>query len=287
MTQAWWRLLVWLACADPGVSAGLKLDGVLVTLIEQVEIPARDAGVLTEMPVDAGNVIKQDQLVAQLDDEESKLKLERAAAEVMIAKTEAQNELRVRFAQAAADIAQAEYKRARESVERFQRSISQSELDKLKLEAEQSLLAVQQAQHDQVVAKQTLLLKEREYDIAKQAVSRRRIVSPLEGVVVQLLRRRGEWVEPGQAVVRVLRIDRLRVEGFVSADRAAASLVGSRVQLLVDLPEQKAAAFSGALVFVSPEVDPVNGQIRIRAEVDNRERLLRPGLRGTLVIGGN
>jgi multidrug efflux pump subunit AcrA (membrane-fusion protein) len=38
-------------------------------------------------------------------------------------------------------------------------------------------------------------------------------------------------------------------------------------------------------VFVSPEVDPVNGQVRVWAEVENRDGQLRPGVHGKLSIG--
>jgi macrolide-specific efflux system membrane fusion protein len=38
------------------------------------------------------------------------------------------------------------------------------------------------------------------------------------------------------------------------------------------------------VVFVSPEVDPVNGQVRIWAEIDNKSLVLRPGLQGALLI---
>jgi hypothetical protein len=37
-------------------------------------------------------------------------------------------------------------------------------------------------------------------------------------------------------------------------------------------------------VFVSPEVNPVNGQVRVWAEVENRGLLLRPGLQAALTI---
>ena len=37
-------------------------------------------------------------------------------------------------------------------------------------------------------------------------------------------------------------------------------------------------------MFVSPEVNPVNGQVRVWADVDNKQLTLRPGLRGHLAI---
>ena len=46
---------------------------------------------------------------------------------------------------------------------------------------------------------------------------RRRILAPIGGMVVDVFRRQGEWVDPGVAVLRILRIDKLRVEAFLSA----------------------------------------------------------------------
>jgi hypothetical protein len=43
--------------------------------------------------------------------------------------------------------------------------------------------------------------------------------------------------------------------------------------------------FPGKLVFISPEVNEVNGeQVEIWAEVENKNLTLRPGMHGTLVI---
>jgi macrolide-specific efflux system membrane fusion protein len=83
---------------------------------------------------------------------------------------------------------------------------------------------------------------------------------------------------------RVVRIDRLRVEAFLDSHEAGDNLVGREVTLSVELPGRDQGEFSGKVVFVSPEVDPVNGQVRVWAEVDNRQSRLRPGLHGTLKI---
>jgi macrolide-specific efflux system membrane fusion protein len=40
----------------------------------------------------------------------------------------------------------------------------------------------------------------------------------------------------------------------------------------------------GALRFVSPEIDPVTHQVRVWAEIDNRQLRLRPGQQGQLLI---
>ena len=73
--------------------------------------------------------------------------------------------------------------------------------------------------------------------------------------------------------------------GFYRRPAACAGILqGALCGCEVDLPEKAAAVFAGKLVFVSPEVDPVNNQVRVLAEIDNPESLLRPGLRATLTI---
>ena len=37
-------------------------------------------------------------------------------------------------------------------------------------------------------------------------------------------------------------------------------------------------------MFVSPEVNPVNGQIRVWAELENQDLLLRPGVAAEMTI---
>ncbi len=94
--------------------------------------------------------------------------------------------------------------------------------------------------------------------------------------MVRVDRHRGEWVEPGDPVLRILRIDRLRAEGFVKVRHTEHDLENCPVTLTVDLPGRPGTVFPGKVVFVSPEVDPVNAQVRIWAEIENRGKRLRP-----------
>jgi macrolide-specific efflux system membrane fusion protein len=127
-------------------------------------------------------------------------------------------------------------------------------------------------------------VKENEYQAAQERVKRHRITAPISGVVVQINRRLGEWVKPGEAVVRILRLDRLRAEGFLKACYLSDGLQGRQVTLVVDLPDEPGAEFPGKIVFLDPEIDPVNGQIRIWAEVQNKGLRLRPGMRAKTTI---
>ena len=78
-------------------------------------------------------------------------------------------------------------------------------------------------------------------------------------------------------------MDRLRAEGFIDANDASDKLNGSRVTLRLPASVKTEAKYVGKIVFVSPEVE-LDGKVRIWAEIDNRDLLLRPGLRGSLSI---
>jgi membrane fusion protein, multidrug efflux system len=272
------------APAEKGASASLQLASALVTVIEEVEIPAKVEGVLSAVEAKEGQLVESGAVVARIEDVEARLTHERARIEHEIASKQAKNNLKVRIAKAGAEVARVEHKRAIESVERYKKSVSETELDRLRLAAEKADLETEQAVHEQETAGLTSSLKEAEMQLAQQAIDRRAILSPISGMVVQINQHRGEWVPAGKTVIRVLRVDRLRVEGFVQTRDLPGDLTGRRATLVVDLPGKTGAEFDGAVVFVSPEVNPVNGQVRVWAEVENPKLQLMPGLRGTLTI---
>lgn len=286
MVPLWACLGAWLATA-PLASPGqdLVIEGALVLILDEVEVPSQEAGQLIELTVREGSTVAAGQVLARLEDTEAQLALARAEEELAIARRKAESDVRVRFAAKSREVAEAEWQRGRESVEKYKKSLSQTELDRLRLEAERAALEQEQAELDQELAVSDCRLKELERDLARRGLDRRRLVAPLAGVVVEVKRTAGEWVQPGEPVLRIVRTDRLRVEGFVAATQATEALVGAAAGLSLAGEAPDGGTFVGEVVFVSPEIEPVNGQIRLWAEVENREGRLRPGLQGRLRIG--
>ena len=157
-------------------------------------------------------------------------------------------------------------------------------MDQLRLAAEKALLAIEQADDEQAISRLTLHQKETELESARLKVDQHRVTAPFAGMVVQVKKQRGEWLSPGDTVLRLVRLDRLRVEAFVPARDFSVGLAGAGVTLFVELTGKGRTGFEGAVVFVSPEVNSVNGQVRLWAELENKGLLLRPGQSGTLVI---
>ena len=268
----------------PACAGGPLTVSVLVKLLEQADVPAREAGELIAIETAEGARVKAGDVLAQIDDTEARFLEKLALVEAEIAARNAENDVAVLTAEKIFEVAKAEYQRANEAAKRLPGSIPKSDLDQYRLDYEKAELLKQQAEHDRQVARSTHRLKQTEHEFASRGVDRRKIKAPFDGVVVEVDRRRGEWVEPGEKVLRIVRLDRLRAEGFLDQRAAHSGLEGSPVRLQVEGSERSSVRFEGKVVFVSPEVDPVNGQVRILANIDNPDLTLRPGQRATMTI---
>lgn len=270
---------------DSTLPAGIQVKDAQVTLIEQVVVPAEEAGVIETALVKVGDLVKEGDLLARISDSEAQLERRRAQLEMEIAELRSKNDVSIRYSRKSAEVLEAELKRSQDAVALVKTAVSKTELDRQRLAVEKAELEIEQAQMELDEQSLNHQLKTNEYALATRAVERRQIHSPLAGKVVEVSKHRGEWVEPGNQVFRIVRIDRLRVKGFVNINEVLNVTEGRPVTLFVEVPGRPRLEFPGKLVFISPEVNEVNGeQVEVWAEVENKNTLLRPGMHGTLII---
>ena len=263
----------------------LTVEDAQVKLVDDIQAPARQDGVLDALFVKEGDLVTQHAELARLDSKLATIDNRLTGIELEIARLRAENDIDRRFAKKSLDVAKSELARSLESAANFPKSVSKTELDRLRLVVEKTDLSIEQSDRDLNEAALTKSLKEQAVDVAKKQLDDHQITAPITGMVVQVSRQVGEWLTQGDPVVRIIRLDRLRVEAFVDGARFGANLVGCPVTLTTQLPPGDVVGkFEGKITFVSPEVQPVNGQVRIWADVENPQLTLRPGTRGTLTI---
>ncbi len=242
---------------------------------------------------------------------EAMLLLDQARLEHQAFKAVAEADIGVRQATKDSEVSQTELDRATVARQEFSSSVSEQQMSKLTLTRDQDLLKVEKSRHDQSVdllrsrSKESLVsqqqvavqrleqsLKEAESAqeiaelkiqslkkaaaIAEARLDRRRLKAPFAGMIVEKLRNTGEWVESGDPVLRVLRLDVLLVEGYVSATLVSPKLRGHKVTVVCDVAGTPRKV-EGTIVFVSPEIDSVSQQVQVRAEISNPDFALRPG----------
>lgn len=283
---AWTVALSMLVATPPVGSEGhsVEVSAALVKLMNQVDVPAREGGVLSGVEIREGQIVKEGELIAQVMDVEARIAEERAKIEVDIARKTTENDVKLRFAKKSAEVAKAELRRSMASVDKYKKSVSDTDLERMQLVVDKSLLEIEQADHEFRIALLSRLVKDNEYRAAQEAVKRHQIIAPLAGVVVSVAKHRGEWVKPGDTVARILHLDRVKAEGFLKVDHLTSNLDGCPVKLIVDLPGAPATEFTGKVTFLHPEIDPVNAQIRVWAEILNEGLRLRPGMRARMII---
>jgi multidrug resistance efflux pump len=191
----------------------IQIPNVLVKLIDELEVPAPEAGTVLQSAADEGQTVAAGDLLVQIDDSQARYALARAKIELAIARDKAASDVAVRGAERASQTAAAELVRAEESRSRLRDTVTETELERLRLAADQAALAVEKARQEQQAARLTQELKQVEFEFAAQQVERRRVTALFAGKVVDVHVRRGAWVEPGDKLLRVIRLDRLRVEG--------------------------------------------------------------------------
>ena len=258
----------------------LVVESVVLSPLQAVEVPAQQVGVLREIVADEGANVAAGAVLAKLDSRQAELDVAKAELETAHAAAQANNHTKVEYAQQSLAVAQAELRRSQESIQQFAKSISQSQLDVEQLTVQKLALEKKQAEHERALEQFLLQFKEQELASARLTLEMHQVRAPFAGTVSLVRGRVGEWLEVGASVVRLVAVDALRAEGFLAATDAIGDLVGRKVIFR----SEEGRVAQGTLRFVSPEMDAVTRQVRVWAELDNREGKLRSGEQGVLEI---
>ena len=119
--------------AKPLSDQRVLLPHCLVSLIYEAQVPAEDAGVLTEIVVREGAQVSTHDLLAKIDDTHARMQLDVAENKLAVAKEQAENDIHVRYAQAAADVAKAELDQALEANRKHPGTVTRAEVWRLQL----------------------------------------------------------------------------------------------------------------------------------------------------------
>lgn len=112
--------------------------------------------------------------------------------------------------------------------------------------------------------------------LAQSRLDKMRIVAPFDGIVGLRNVSVGEYVEPGQKLVNLEKIDPIKLDFSVAERYLPYVRQGAEVRMRVDAIGDR--VFTGKVYAINPQIDPAGRSIALRAEVPNPEGILRPGL---------
>jgi HlyD family secretion protein len=260
----------------------------IITAKDEVEVPAQEPGVLLHIPVREGDTVAIGDTLAQIDDVIPRSKYDVAVAKLKAAATQAANEIEVKYAEAGYAEAAAKLQRAEDANQLQKGAFSKDEIGERRLEAKKFFLSIDKAKKDLDVAQSQKEVAQAELQAAKADMEHRQLKAPQSGVVVDLRSHQGEWVQAGDPVMRLLRLDLLQIDGGLTYKQyLPQDIEGRPVEVTVTLAGGQHETFPGKIVFVSPQ-NQQGGYFHVRAEVKNRKLgnswLLRPGMDGDMTI---
>lgn len=228
---------------------------------ESSDVAPDASGRVVSTPVDVGQfvrvgapLVRIQAITANLRLDEARAAAERAEANLRL--TESQNALAQTTAQRyAALLATGD--------------VSKTVADQARTQAETAIQSV-------ATARASLAEARAQLSQAEKAVEDVVVAAPFSGYISARNVSLGEYVQPSTAVVRLLKIDPMRLQLSIPAVQAGQVAIGQRVIARVDaFPDR---AFEGQITAINPAISAESRAFTVEARVPNRDATLKPGM---------
>ena len=231
-----------------------------------IMVAATEIGQIAEVLVEEGDSVQKGTLIAKLEDSVQK-------SLVRIAELQASMKGETDAAKAEAFLHRSKTLRLRElAKDKMARpdEVLRAQADLEIAEARQRA-AIEQEQ-----------LRGLELDRYRIQLERRKVLSPMDGVVAEVFRAPGEYITPGDpAVIRLLVTDHLIAEFNVRVEEALEMTEGTQVRVFL---RSTARTVNAKIHTISKSIDGESGTLKVRVLLPNERGELRDGDRCTMQV---
>lgn len=228
-----------------------------------IDLAAAETGLITNIDVEEGQQVTENQVLARLDD--AVLQSARAIAE---ATKDAVGQIKV---------AEAEYKLRAQRYDKLRALLGEGHATQEEVSLAESERDVAAARLQQ--AKETRRIKELEYERTLVQIERRLIRAPISGVVTKVHREPFEFVSYADPVVmQVVQLNPLRAVFTVYPQQIKGWTVGEDVEVKLNTSGNA----RGTVSYISPDLDGESGTLRVKVTIPNEAGRYRSGDKCTL-----
>ena len=260
---------------------------------DQATVSAEVAGRVARMAVDMGDKVREGAPLVLLDGERMRYRAneQQAALQQTRAKLGAQGD-QLPPAGQTPDVLSAAAKRA-QAQQSFDRAMALAEknlISRQDLEAAQTNLQTAVAAHEAAIAAERelraeMVARQATLDSATRDLKDTTIRAPFDGVVAERMVSEGQYVDAQAPVIRLVRLDPLRLTADVPEKFAPDVRVGQPIELTTDaFPDRQV---TGTITRISPDVNLKSRAFAIEADVRNEDGALKPGTFARLKIATN
>ncbi len=119
--------------------------------------------------------------------------------------------------------------------------------------------------------------------VAETMLKEKTVRSPLAGVVVKKHKEAGESVDRAEKLMDIVNIDQVYVQFYLDPLLMATTKEGQEVR--IKFPVIANAEFTGKITFVDPRIDAGSGFFRVKVLLENKDRVVKAGMRATANFG--
>lgn len=266
------------------------INGCVVGLVTKIDLAAPEAGILTHVTVRRGSTFSAEDVIAEIDSREAQQAYKRALAEYELAVKRSEDDIELRYADAQELVERADYLEAIEANDKLRGTVTQADIRREKLEWDRAQLGAEKSRKDQTLSMLEVRVKKAELDAAEIAIEKRQVRPRFDGEVLKLQREQGEWVQPGDTIAEIARLDTLQVNGYVYFDEhEPKALENCRVTVDVEIARGRVVPLTGYIVYIDPvAVFETKPKYLVRAEITNRVEdgrwLISPNLPARMTI---
>ncbi len=271
------------AVAETPFGETVTANGTLAAY-DQTTVSVKVPGRLRVISVDLGSVVTRGQVLAQLDAEDYRLRVQQSEAALAQArarlgltpegtddKVDPELTATVRQARAVLDEARLSRDRAARLVE--QGIIAKAEFDTVNATFKVAEGRYQDA-YEEIRNRQAVLAQRRsELAMARQQLKDTSVVAPLDGIVEEKRTSVGEYLAAGAPLVNIVRMDPLRLRAEIPERVSHTVRAGQNVRVTVDGDTN---VYVGQIMRLSPVIAQQSRMLVVEADVRNNGKL-RPG----------
>lgn len=239
--------------------------------------------------IKAGQIVRAGEIIGVIDDAVDLSRVKAAEASLEVALAEENKQIEVDFARAQYGLAYAEHIKNVEVNEKLPGAIPDIVVMESELKVTQAKKQWEKAKYDlEQLRPREREVKEQELAISQATLKQRQLISPVDGVVQQVIGQEGEWFREGDDILRIIRLEKVLVKADIDAKRLIPrSLYGRMVTVTATEVDGSKKQYEGTVIFASEE-QKIDQTFEVHIEVENELEqgfwLLRPGQYVDIVI---
>jgi RND family efflux transporter MFP subunit len=251
-------------------------------------IKAEVSGVVKELKAEEGKRVRAGEVLVVLDEQSSRLRLEKAEAERLNRLSEMllENQFGDKERKSPGSMTE-EFRLSNEEFEKAASrlamgKIGRAEFDKVRNAHEVLLIEAGMKKDEIQAAAKGLTQAEIEVAIARMEIDRTKVRAPFDGIVTGVKASIGESVSPGQDLFTLVDIREIRVEARILESEIGRIKAGREADLR--FAAYPGRVFRGKVRAVSPVVDPETKTCGAHIVLDNPSGEIKPGMHAEVEI---